>query len=106
MLKGLDLKTRSLTKLNVPGLLQHHADPPLPRGTTLGGLAQPQGHLMPVPSGIEQTLPSAQDLEAFKADMLQASLSKFDSQFNPRSGGQGDCAYADCGFCAHCRCGF
>ena len=33
VLKGLDLKTRSLTKLNVPGLLQHLADPPLPRGT-------------------------------------------------------------------------
>ena len=39
----------------------------------------------------------AQDLEAFKADMtsmlsdmLQASLSKFASQFNPSSGGQGD----------------
>ena len=48
VLKGLDLKTRSLTKLNVPGLLQHLADPPLPRGTTLGGLAQPQGHLRPV----------------------------------------------------------
>ena len=39
----------------------------------------------------------AQDLEAFKADMtsmlsdmLQFSLSKFASQFNPSSGGQGD----------------
>ena len=44
VLKGLDLKT----KLNVPGLFQHLADPPLPRGTTLGVLAQPQGHLRPV----------------------------------------------------------
>ena len=46
--RGLDRKTKPLTKLNVPGLLQHLADPPLPRGTTLGGLAQPQGHLRPV----------------------------------------------------------
>ena len=32
VLKGLDLKTRSLTKLklNVPGLLRHLADPPVP----------------------------------------------------------------------------
>ena len=30
VLKGLDLKTRPLTKLNVQGLLQHLADPPLP----------------------------------------------------------------------------
>ena len=63
------------------------------------------------PKRAEHTLASAQDLEAFKADMtsmlsdmLQSSLSKFASQFNPSSGGQG--AYADCGFCAHCRCGF
>ena len=47
----------------------------------------------------ERTLTPAQDLEAFKADMtsmlsdmLQASLSKFASQFNPSSGGQGDTA--------------
>ena len=47
----LDLKTRSLLKLklSVQGLHQHLADPPLPRGTTLGGLAQPLGHLRPVP---------------------------------------------------------
>ena len=63
------------------------------------------------PKPAEQTLTSAQDLEAFKADMtlmlsdmLQASHSKFASQFNPSSGSQGD--YADSGFCAHCRCGF
>ena len=48
VLRGLDQRTRSVLKLNVPGLLQHLADPPLPRGTTLGGLAQPQGHLRPV----------------------------------------------------------
>ena len=38
----LDLKTKSLRKLrlNVQGLLQHLKDPPLPRGTTLGGLAR------------------------------------------------------------------
>ena len=47
----------------------------------------------------EQTVSPAQDLEAFKADMtlmlsdmLQASLSKFASQFNPSSGGQRDTA--------------
>ena len=52
VLRGLDLKTRPLTRLNVQGLLQHLADPPLPRGTTLGGLAQPLGHLRPVPNGL------------------------------------------------------
>ena len=48
------------------------------------------------PKRAKHTLASAQDLEAFKADMtsmlsdmLQASLSKFASQFNPSSGGQG-----------------
>ena len=47
--RGLDLKTRlGLKPLNVPGLLQHLADPSLPDGTTLEGLAQPQGHLKPV----------------------------------------------------------
>ena len=52
VLQGLDLETRSLVKLrlSVQGLHQHLADPPLPRGTTLGGLAQPLGHLRPVPS--------------------------------------------------------
>ena len=51
------------------------------------------------PKWAEHTLTSAQDLEAFKADMttmlsdmLQSSLSKFASQFNPSSGGQGDSA--------------
>ena len=34
VLRGLDLKTRLQIKLNMPGLLQHLADPPLPRGTT------------------------------------------------------------------------
>ena len=50
------------------------------------------------PERAEHMLPPAQDLEAFKADMtsdmLQASLSKFASQFNPSSGGQGDSAPA------------
>ena len=59
------------------------------------------------PKKAEHTLTPAQDLEAFKvqdleafkadmtsmlSDMLQASLSKFASQFNPSSGGQGDAA--------------
>ena len=51
------------------------------------------------PKRAERTLTPAQDLEAFKADMtsmlsdmLQASLRKFASQFNPSSGGQGDTA--------------
>ena len=51
------------------------------------------------PKKAEHTLTPAQDLEAFKADMtsmlsdmLQASFSKFASQFNPSSGGQGDTA--------------
>ena len=53
------------------------------------------------PRKAEQTVTPAQDLEAFKADMtsmlsdmLQASFSKFASQFNPSSGGQGDTAPA------------
>ena len=53
------------------------------------------------PRKAEQTVTPAQDLEAFKADMtsmlsdmLQASLSKFASQFNRSSGGQGDSAPA------------
>ena len=51
------------------------------------------------PKRAERTLTPAQDLEAFKvdmtsmlSDMLQASLSKFASQFNHNSGGQGDTA--------------
>ena len=53
------------------------------------------------PKRAEHTLASAHDLEAFKADMtsmlsdmLQSSLSKFASQFNTSSGGQGDSAPA------------
>ena len=53
------------------------------------------------PRKAEPTVTPAQDLEAFKADMtsmlsdmLQASFSKFASQFNPSSGGQGDTAPA------------
>ena len=53
------------------------------------------------PRKAEPTVTPAQDLEAFKADMtsmlsdmLQASLSKFASQFKPSSGGQGDTAPA------------
>ena len=49
------------------------------------------------PKQAEHSLAPAQDLEAFKADMtsmlpdmLQAPLSKFASQFNASSGGQGD----------------
>ena len=49
------------------------------------------------PKRAEDRPAPAQDLEAFKADMtsmlsdmLQSSLSKFGSQFNPSSGGQGD----------------
>ena len=51
------------------------------------------------PKRADHTLTPAQDLEAFKADMtsmlsdmLQASLSKFASQFNPSSRFQGDTA--------------
>ena len=53
VLRGLDLKTRLwIAPLNVPSLLQHLADPSLPEGTTLEGLAQPQGHLRPVLNGL------------------------------------------------------
>ena len=51
------------------------------------------------PKRAEHRPASVQDLEAFKADitsmlsdMLQSFLSKFASQFNPSSGGQGDSA--------------
>ena len=51
------------------------------------------------PKRAEHRPAPAQDLEAFKADMtsmlsdmLHSSLSKFASQFNPSSGGQGDSA--------------
>ena len=44
----------SKAKAKRQGLLQHLADPPLPRGTTLGGLAQPLGHLRPVPGKLSQ----------------------------------------------------
>ena len=54
------------------------------------------------PKQAEHTLTPAQDLEAFKgdiilmlSDMLQASLSKFASQFNPSSGGQADTVASD-----------
>ena len=48
MLRGLFLETR-LMFLNVPGLMrQHLADPSLPAGTTLEGLAQSRSHLRPV----------------------------------------------------------
>ena len=63
-----------------------------PRGTCTGTRPSQAS-----PKWAECTLTPAQDLEAFKADMtsmlsdmLQASLSKFASQFNPSSGGQGD----------------
>ena len=67
-----------------------------PRGTsTATRLSQAS------PRKAEPTVTPAQDLEAFKADMtsmlsdmLQASFSKFASQFNPSSGGQGDTAPA------------
>ena len=95
MLRVVDLRTRLQIKpLNVPGLLQHLADPPLPRGTTLGGLAQPQGHLGPVLNGLSTDLLLPRtlkpDMTMMLSDMLQSSLSKFASQFNARSGGQGD----------------
>ena len=85
--KRPDLKTRLCIKpLNVPGLLQHLTDPPLPRGTSQAS-----------PKRVEHRPAAAQDLEAFKADMtsmlsdmLQSSLSKFASQFKPSSGGQGE----------------
>ena len=56
-LGGLDLETRPRLKpLNVPGLLQHLADPSLQAGTTLEGPAQPQGHLRPVLNGLRTDL--------------------------------------------------
>ena len=98
MLRGLDLRTRLQIKpLNVPGLLQHLADPPLPRGTTQGGTCTATRPSQASPKRAEHRPAPAQELEAFKADMtsmlsdmLQSSLSKFGSQFNTSSGGQGD----------------
>ena len=97
----LDLKTKSVVKLKliVQGLHQHLADPPLPRGTTLGVVTRPS---QASPRKAEQTVTHAQDLEAFKADMtlmlsdmLQASFNKFASQFKANSGGQGNTAKGD-----------
>ena len=94
VLRGLDQRTRSVLKLNVPGLLQHLADPPLPIGTCTATRPSQAS-----PKQAEHSLAPAQNPEAFKADMtsmlsdmLQASLSKFASQFNASSGGQGDSA--------------
>ena len=115
VLRGLDLKTRSLTKLNVPGLLQHLADPPLLRGTTLGGLAQPQGHLRPVLNGLSIHLLLPRTLKPLKLTRLRCCQTCFSLplvNLPPSSipaleaKARGLCAYADCGFCAHCRCGF
>ena len=56
-LGGLDLETSPRLKpLNVPGLLQHLADPSLQAGTTLEGPAQPQGHLRPDLNGLRTDL--------------------------------------------------
>ena len=73
---------------SMPGPVhQHLADPSLPAGTTLEGLAQSRGHLRPV-----LHMPRTdQDLEVFKADMtsmladmLKSSLSNFVSQLPVR----------------------
>ena len=77
VLKGLDLKTRPQTKLNVPGLLQRLVHPPLPRGTTLGGLAQPQGHLRPVLNGqstgllLPRTLKGMETIQKYEINFAQ-----------------------------------
>ena len=87
VLRGLDLKTRSLTKLNVPGLLQHLADPPLLRGTTLGGLAQPQGHLRPVLNGLSIHLLLPRTLKPLKLTRLRCCQTCFNLPWRPRPGG-------------------
>ena len=46
--------------------LQHLADPSLPKGTTLGGLAQPQGHLRPVLNGLRTDLLLPRTLKPLK----------------------------------------
>ena len=80
----------------MPGLLQHLADPSLPEGTTLEGLAQPHGHLRHFSPKRAQDRPvPAQDLEVFEADMTccQTCFNPplvFASQFKPSSGGQGE----------------
>ena len=80
VLKGLDLKTRPQTKLNVPDLLQHLADPPLPRGTTLGGVAQPQGHLRPVLNGLSTDLLLPRTLKPLKLTWLRCCQTCFSLQ--------------------------
>ena len=78
VLRGLDLKTRLQIKpLNVPGLLQHLADPPFPRGTTLGGLAQPQGHLRPVLNGLSTDLLLSRTLKPLKLTPLRCCQTCF-----------------------------
>ena len=71
MLRGLDLETRSLVRLSVQGLCQHLADPPLPRGTTLGGLAQPLGQLRPVPNGLSIRYHLLRTLKPLRLTSLQ-----------------------------------
>ena len=72
---------------------------PSPKRNYLRGTCTATRPSQASPKRAEHTLTPAQDLEEFKADMtsmlsdmLQASLSKFASQFNPSSGGQGDSA--------------
>ena len=97
VLQGLDPETRSLVKLrlSVQGLHQHLADPPLPRRTTLGGLAQPLGHLRPVPSGLSIRYHLLRTLKPLRLTLLRCCQTCFKLplvNLPPSSGGQGDSA--------------
>ena len=100
VLRGLDLKTRSLTKPNkCARSASTSRRSPSPKRDYPRGTCTATRPSQASPKRAEHTLASAQDLEAFKADMtsmlsdmLQSSLCKFASRFNPSSGGQGDSA--------------
>ena len=67
---------------------------PFPMRDYCRGLAQPQGYLRPVLNGLSIHLLLLRtfktDMTSMLSDMLQSSLIKFASQFNPSSGGQGE----------------
>ena len=96
MLKGLDLKTRPQTKLNVPDLLQTPRRSPSPKRDYPRGSCTATRPSQASPEWAEHRPAPAQDIEAFKADMTSMLSDMLQSSVNlspsskPSSGGQGD----------------